>query len=327
MIKNIFIFCGMVLLFACNNTEKPVTTAQSMTETNQKKIPVIAPTVESVYNIKPTGKTSFGYEYIKHNDAGGDLIQAGDYAYFSYYVKMRDSIVGSSIGADLGKVRIDSSKNQSGKQPSPVMDALRLMAKGDSVTVYWPTEQVPQVPPEYRNEPFVVYDLVLKEIKNEEEYRRDLEKEQEARRAERTATRKLGAEIGNETIRLATKYRRGELKGKLTETASGLKYIIHNEGNGSMPKQGNTVVVHYYGILTNGATFDHSYKTGQTFSFPLGQGRVIPGWDEALALFKEGTKATIFVPYQLAYGEAGKPPLIPERSELIFHIDFQKIYK
>ena len=71
--------------------------------------------------------------------------------------------------------------------------------------------------------------------------------------------------------------------------------------------------------------FDNSYERGEPIDFQLGVGSVIPGWDEGFALLKEGTKATLFVPYSLAYGEAGSPPVIPERSDLIFYVELLKV--
>lgn len=311
-------------LGACNS-DTETSTAQNAVAGEQKEAKE-AKTVEEVYNIKPTGKTNYGYEYIKHVDAPGNNIEPGEYAYFSYYVKMRDSIVGSSEGAELGRVRIDSLDAAATQQPSPVMDVMRLMSVGDSVTVYWPTVQVPQVPPEFKDEPFVVYELALKEIKNEEAFQADLAEQKKKQQAEMELVQKRESEVAKKTSDLAAKYKKGQLKSQLKETDTGLKYIIHEQGTGKQPKTGSTVLVQYYGTLTDGTMFDNSFKRGRAFNFPLGQGRVIPGWDEGIALLKEGAKATLFVPYQLAYGEAGKPPTIPEKSELIFYVELEKVY-
>ena len=67
--------------------------------------------------------------------------------------------------------------------------------------------------------------------------------------------------------------------------------------------------------------FDNSFSRGEPFVFPLGAGQVIKGWDEGLALLPKGTKATLFIPYELGYGETGSPPSIPPRSELIFYVE------
>ena len=110
------------------------------------------------------------------------------------------------------------------------------------------------------------------------------------------------------------------LPGKEEVTESGLRMIIHKDGNGKIPLPGQTVQVHYTGLLENGSTFDSSHDRGQPFSFPLGQGRVIKGWDEALALMSKGEKRTLIIPPDIAYGSRGKGK-IPPNSILIFEVE------
>jgi len=105
------------------------------------------------------------------------------------------------------------------------------------------------------------------------------------------------------------------------ETASGLMYVIEQEGTGASPVAGQTVSVHYNGTLVDGSKFDSSYDRGQPIEFPLGQGRVIKGWDEGIALLKKGGKAKLIIPYYLAYGEQGYPPVIPPKATLLFDVE------
>jgi peptidylprolyl isomerase len=115
------------------------------------------------------------------------------------------------------------------------------------------------------------------------------------------------------------------LPGREEVTKSGLRMIIHKEGNGEIPLPGQTVKVHYTGLLENGSKFDSSHDRGQPFSFQLGQGRVIKGWDEALALMSKGEKRTLIIPPEIGYGNRRKNK-IPPNSTLIFEvelIDFQ----
>lgn len=109
--------------------------------------------------------------------------------------------------------------------------------------------------------------------------------------------------------------------GDTITTNSGLQYIILKEGNGSLPKPGRSVTVNYTGYLLDGTKFDSSIPSGRPFTFRLGTGSVIRGWDEGIALLKTGTKARLILPYHLAYGEEGYPPLIPPSATLIFDID------
>lgn len=117
---------------------------------------------------------------------------------------------------------------------------------------------------------------------------------------------------------------KNELKAKypnLQETASGLMYVVTQEGMGPNPAKGQNVKVHYAGFLTDGTPFDSSYDRNEPIEFPLGTGRVIRGWDEGIALMKKGTKAKLFIPYGLAYGDQGRPPVIPAKANLIFDVE------
>jgi len=88
-------------------------------------------------------------------------------------------------------------------------------------------------------------------------------------------------------------------------TDTGLRYVITQVGSGSQPVAGQRVTVHYHGTLMDGTKFDSSYDRGDPFEFVLGQGRVIKGWDEGIALLNKGAKATLYIPSSLAYGQRG----------------------
>jgi len=115
------------------------------------------------------------------------------------------------------------------------------------------------------------------------------------------------------------------LPGKEVNTESGLKMIIHKEGSGSLPKQDQTVVVHYTGMLSTGNKFDSSHDRGQPFRFQLGKGRVIRGWDEAIALMKKGEKRTLIIPPELGYGAGGAGGVIPPNATLVFEVELVDI--
>ena len=104
-------------------------------------------------------------------------------------------------------------------------------------------------------------------------------------------------------------------------TESGLRYVITQEGQGSNPIAGNDVSVHYNGTLLDGTKFDSSYDRGQPFSFSLGKGRVIKGWDEGIALLNKGAKATLYIPSTLAYGSRGSGPTIGPNTVLKFDVE------
>lgn len=107
-----------------------------------------------------------------------------------------------------------------------------------------------------------------------------------------------------------------------TVTASGLKYIDLIEGTGPSPASGANVVVHYTGWLTDGTKFDSSLDRGQPFVFPLGQRRVIAGWDEGVASMKPGGSRQLVIPPALGYGERGAGGVIPANATLIFEVQY-----
>ena len=113
-------------------------------------------------------------------------------------------------------------------------------------------------------------------------------------------------------------------KGVVT-TESGLQYIVLHEGKGPKPKKTDQVKVHYRGMLIDGTEFDSSYKRGKSVVFSL-QG-IIPGWIEALQLMTVGSKHTLFVPPNLAYGDKGAGRLIGPNAVLIFEVELLGIEK
>jgi peptidylprolyl isomerase len=115
-------------------------------------------------------------------------------------------------------------------------------------------------------------------------------------------------------------------KGKDTiTTPSGLKVVMfESHPENPMPKKGQNVSVSYSGFLLDGSMFDSSTKRGP-YTFPLGAGQVIKGWDEGIALLRKGEKAKLIIPYTLGYGEMGRPPLIPAKSTLVFDVELVDI--
>ncbi len=112
---------------------------------------------------------------------------------------------------------------------------------------------------------------------------------------------------------------------KATVTKSGLKYFDVKVGDGKEATAGTKVEVHYVGTLRNGTKFDSSKDRNETFSFNLGKGDVIKGWDEGVAGMKEGGKRKLYIPSELGYGKAGAGRVIPPNSELLFEVELIKV--
>ncbi len=108
--------------------------------------------------------------------------------------------------------------------------------------------------------------------------------------------------------------------------SSELKIEKLVSGSGPAPKTGNVVVVHYTGWLTNGTKFDSSLDSGEPFSFVIGQGEVIEGWDQGVAMMQVGDKARLTIPPTLGYGAQGAGSDIPPNATLIFEVELLEIH-
>src|SRR5262249_38068216 len=114
-------------------------------------------------------------------------------------------------------------------------------------------------------------------------------------------------------------------ESKMQKSPTGLQWEDVKAGTGATPKPGQTCVMHYTGWLwedgAKGKKFDSSVDRGQPFEFPLGQGRVVKGWDEGVAPRKVGGKPTLLTPPQLGYGARGAGGVIPPNATLLFEVE------
>ena len=131
-----------------------------------------------------------------------------------------------------------------------------------------------------------------------------------------SGTRKKAAPAARPNTAAPTK-----VTGDSTKTPSGLEYWDIKLGTGPIADKGQTVKVHYTGWLTTGKKFDSSVDSRRPFSFTLGAGEVIKGWDEGVAGMRVGGKRQLRIPSQLAYGDKGYPGVIPPNATLIFDVE------
>lgn len=273
--------------------------------------------------------TENGTRYsIFSDNRSGEQANMGDYVYFhASMMTERDSVMfGTRDNGGEPQVMQIKELDTSGPMVSPVEDVLALMATGDSAVVRVNMDQFPSKPPGLENDSVLLYTVVVTEIIDE------ATQESRLSEAELAAKKAMEATLAREDEMLAfadevyNDYTSGKLDEEIKTTESGLKYVIHQEGDGPQAEAGKGVEVQYIGKLTSdGSVFDQSFGRGTALPFVLGQGQVIPGWDEGIALLKQGGRASLFIPSELAYGARGAGADIPPNSELMFYVELEKV--
>jgi len=192
---------------------------------------------------------------------------------------------------------------------SPILMILYELAQGDSVMFEMPAISDRSTSGE-RDKTLKAIVKVVDIVSKEE-----LEKQQKERA-------KIVEPVKDFVAQILQQYKDGALDEQLMRLPSGLEIYFKEKANGPVPVAGNKVKVHYYGVIkSSGKQFDNSFERGQPFEFTLGRGQVIPGWDEALQHIPVGSKAVIFIPFAMAYGERGYPNVIPPRADLVFYVE------
>jgi len=265
--------------------------------------------------------TPSGYSYTHHVKNNGPKPQMGEEAVFVVDIRNDEKVVNSTREQGRpARVIIPEMENQPAKSISPIVEALSLMAVGDSMTVLQSVDSFPRKPPGFETSKFVHYDIVLTGITTKEE----IEKEKAAQQVKIEAAKAREREVAQQTQAILGQYK-GNSLSNIETTASGLKYHIIEKGTGKQVQNGGGASVHYYGMTTDGNEFDNSFKRGTPYMVPVGRGQVIKGWDEGLQLFTEGTKAVLFIPGDLGYGAAGSPPNIGPNAELVFYVELEEM--
>ncbi|MCB0686300.1 MAG: FKBP-type peptidyl-prolyl cis-trans isomerase [Saprospiraceae bacterium] len=267
--------------------------------------------------------TRRGYRLERHVSTNGPKPAPGEYAYFQIVMRHQDSIFNTSYGSDqIPRIRIPAEEEYTEETPV-IVDALAMMSAGDSATLYFPLDSLDQVPPAFADIDVIEYDLKFLEIKTDEEFKAEMQEILDQRAAEMDAVRARKPEIVATAEKALADYKAGRIQN-LQKTESGLEYVIHEEGTGAMPKNGDMVAVQYYGTFMDGKVFDNSYDQGEPYRFPLGQGRAIKGWDEGIGYLKQGTRASLFIPPSLGYGESGYMD-IPGNTQLYFLVELVEV--
>ncbi len=271
-------------------------------------------------------KTESGYEYQIVRKGSDEPIPVNSYLFFNMSLMADDSLLQSTSTMGKPSVLKLMEDNKNYGQLEPLIDLMATLHEGDSLLFFFPLDSFDNKPPAFEGITGpLVYHVSIVDVMNEADFQTHSDSIQKELDAVKQVVRDRLPEIESKVKTNYDAFKKGDLKDQIKTTASGLRYVIHEQGDGPLPVKGDQVSVHYYGMLDADAKeFDTSFKAGQPYQFPLGMGQVIPGWDEGILLLNKGSKATLFIPASLAYGAAGSPPIIPENADLIFYVEVEK---
>lgn len=271
-------------------------------------------------------KTKGGFQYEVLQNGTGEPAKTNDFVFFTAKLVGDDGKVINEINneEDLPSLQIPEELPK-GRESNPILDVFKLAyAKvGGEYKLIMPIDSIPSAKAEFPNLKHFEYFITVKKIMNQEEFNK-MQEEKQAEMAAKVEEQKAKIPAIEDLMKKTlVDYKSGKLKTE--STPSGLKYYIVSPGEGDNVKSGQMISSNYYGALMDGKRFDDSYSRGQEFSFVVGQKQVISGWDEGFTVLNKGAKAFLFIPYNLAYGEAGSPPMIPAKSDLVFYVELNDI--
>lgn len=266
------------------------------------------------------GTTEDGFRYVIHQSGGSqEYAHPTDYVYFRAGVLLDDTselqplsdIIRFQIPADTGVTM----------PVNPIVTVLEQMSVGDSANVYVELDSIPQARMQFPENKFINNYFLVEDIVDEETALDDIAKEKEEAMVLMQEAKAKGQKVDSLVSLYLDRYKKGELDNDLQKLDSGLEIYTVEEGTGE-PVGNSQVEVHYWGVLeSDGKMFDNSYDRGTAFPLMVGQGRVIQGWDEGVALLHPGEEALLFIPSDLGYGENGAGADIPANADLVFYVE------
>ncbi len=264
-----------------------------------------------------------GYEIVMHAPGDGVAAYPGSHVMFNFEsFDYEDNLLQAMDGKSGNQPQVMIPNESEDVPYSAFLELLKQVNAGDSLSLFVPFDSIAGAPPKLQGTQ-LEYRLKITDIMSQEEFNVIAEKEKALAQQKMIEAQEYSQQQVEEAQQQLTKYKKN---GKqVITTTNGIKIMIIEEGRGVNAQSGNQITVDYVGLFKDGEKFDDSYSRGQPFSFKVGSGQVIPGWDEGFQYLNIGTKALLDIPYALAYGEQGSPPSIPAKSDLIFVVEVNAI--
>ena len=287
-------------------------------------------------------KKTHGLEYkiVKHGS--GRLAKIGDVVEFhiTANVDTLDPVTKKTNSLEVGNTykqgRPQMTRVQEIKQSGQFQSLFPMLMAGDSAVIHIscdtllqsiPPEQRMRVPSWLKAGNKIVVNLKMVSVMTEEDAKKEQQAQQEKMQAESKAKAEQQMPVDDKILQ--DYFAKNNIKAQ--KTASGVYYTIQKPGSGDQITAGQVVSMKYTGKTLDGKAFDSNVDTSvghhgtEPLTFPVGQGQMIPGMDEGVALLKKGSKATLYLPSPLAYGEHSPGPTIAPNSILIFDVEITDV--
>lgn len=250
--------------------------------------------------------TQSGLHYYFHEKNDGVKPQVGDEIHYNMTVRKGRKELNSNHKKEI--MPLSPKKN-------PILQAFKIMGMGDSMTIAVFVDSLPHlISGQFEPGDTMFVDLQITDIRKKQEVEEKINEMLD--KADRV-TRNVRSHIKN--------FINGELP--CTKTESGLQYLVEKEGEGKAVNTANRASLHYAVFLPNGQELESTFRKGspKAFYFDKKRTRAVPGFSEGLALLNGGSRATLIIPYDLAYGEHGRGP-IPPKSDIIIYVELMEVY-
>ena len=325
---------GMFSLFASNGQQNPFFVPKP---TPPKMITAQPPRpVQPTFNFKAINP-NLQYAFIvdKH---GFPKPKEGDQISVNMQMVSGNRLLFSSVQSNKGKPVIYGVNKPGFK--GDIIEAIMLMTPGDSLVAQVDADALfkstKNKKPEFiKPGDKVLYFIKLVSIKTKEQIQKEQQAAFNKQINEQMAKQKAAMEKQTATDEKLLKDYFTKKNISPIKTATGLYYVIREEGKGQLPVPGDSITMNYTGTLLDGTTFDSNEDTAfhhvQPFQFVLGKSQVIQGWDQGVALLKQGSKATLYIPSGMAYGaqtrpgSGANPKGIPANSILVFEVQLVNV--
>lgn len=290
--------------------------------------------------------TASGLKYTLVEKGDGEEIKDGQFLILNMQYKDENDSVWMSTAERGIPILMPKSDSVWNNSQDGIEQIFSTLTNGDSVTFQMSTAEFFEktvrapMPPNVNQEGSLSFAIGVEDVINEDEA---MEWQQKMMQKQQAKMEKDAAEQLTKDVDLIEQYLE-ENNIDAQKTESGLYYVVKEEGNGEKPEAGDTVKVNYAGYVLNGPYFDTNIKEVaqekelyseqrdsmngyEPLEFPLGQGRVIKGWDEGIGLLKKGSKATLYIPSPLAYGPRQRSAEIKANSILVFDVELVDVKK